>query len=287
MAPPAAPFHRFSIGDIAATVVADGPLSIGAPSRVFSTVPKAEIEAMLVSCGLPTGEIVIDQNALVLDSGGKRIVIETGMSSVARTPAMGRLGRNMAAAGIDPATVDAVVVSHPHIDHIGGIMAADGNRNFPNAQIYLHAADLDFWLDDARLGTPSEGSALAARKNLLPNRDRIACYADGEEFLPGVQAILAPGHTVGHTVFMITSGGHSLCHIGDLTHHLILVERPRMEIAFDTDPSEGARSRLRVFDMLATMRIPLMSYHLPWPGRGHLERRGEGFRYMADDGAQA
>jgi glyoxylase-like metal-dependent hydrolase (beta-lactamase superfamily II) len=209
------------------------------------------------------------------------------MASVARTPAMGRLAGNMAAAGIDPATIDAVVVSHPHIDHIGGIMAADGSHNFPNAQIYLHAADLDFWLDDARLGTPAEGSALAARKNLIPNRDRIVFYADGEEFLPGVQAIHAPGHTVGHTVFMITSGRAALCHIGDLTHHLILVERPRMEIAFDTDPQQGAQSRLRMFDMLAATRISFMSYHLAWPGRGHLERRGEGFRYVAADGAGA
>ena len=280
MAQPA-PIHHFTIGDIAATAVPDGPLSIGPPARVFSTVPKAEIESLLMSHGLPTGEIVIDQNALVLHSGGKRIVIETGMASVARTPAMGRLAGNMAAAGIDPATIDAVVVSHPHIDHIGGIMAADGSRNFPNAQIYLHADDLAFWLDDARLGTPAEGSALAARKNLLPNRDRIVCYADGEEFLPGVQAIHAPGHTVGHTIFMITSGSASLCHIGDLTHHLILVERPHMEIAFDTDPQQGAASRMRVFDMLATMHIPLMSYHLRWPGLGHLERRGEGFRYVA------
>ncbi len=273
--------HRFKIGAITATVISDGPLSIGAPARTFNTTPKADLDRMLAAHSLPTDEIVLNQNALVLDSGGKRILIETGMSSVARTPAMGQLVTNMKAAGVDPTTISAVVVSHPHVDHIGGIMAADGTRNFPNAQIYLHEADFAYWTDDARLGTRSEGSALAARKNLIPNRDRIVFYADGEEFLPGVQAMHAPGHTVGHTVFMLTSGGHSMCHIGDLTHHVILAEKPRMEVAFDTDPKLGVETRLRMFDMLATDRIPAFSYHLSWPGLGHLTKQGDGFRYIA------
>jgi glyoxylase-like metal-dependent hydrolase (beta-lactamase superfamily II) len=203
------------------------------------------------------------------------------MSSVKRTEDMGRLVQNLKQSGIDPNDIDAVIPTHAHIDHIGGIMAADGSRNFPNAQIYIAQADLEFWTDDKRMGTPGEGSSLAAKKNLLPNRDRIVFYNDGKEVIPGVQAMLTPGHTVGHTSFVITSGGKSLFVVGDLMHHVILVERPRMEVGFDTDPKQGIETRIKVMDMLAAQRMPALVYHMAWPGIGHFAKQGDGFRYVA------
>jgi glyoxylase-like metal-dependent hydrolase (beta-lactamase superfamily II) len=161
-------------------------------------------------------------------------------------------------------------------------MAADGSRNFPNAQIYISQADLEFWTDDKRLGTPAEGSALAARKNLIPNRDRIVFYKDGQEVLPGVQAMHTPGHTVGHTSFVVNSSGKSLFVVGDLMHHVILVEKPRMEVGFDTDPKQGIETRIKVMDMLAAQRMPALVYHLPWPGIGHFAKQGDGFRYVEE-----
>ena len=90
----------------------------------------------------------------------------------------------------------------------------------------------------------------------------------------------APGHTVGHTIYMITSDGKSLAAIGDLTHHqVLLLEKPRIEFAFDTDPKQSANTRVRVLDMLAANKIPLIAYHFPWPGIGHVAKQGEGFRY--------
>mgnify|MGYP003527876229 CR=1 FL=1 len=119
-----------------------------------------------------------------------------------------------------------------------------------------------------------------ARKNLLPLRDRIVFVKDGQEFLPGIQAIATPGHTVGHMVYMITSDGKSLCNIGDLAiHQILLVEKPRIEYAYDTDPRQSADTRVRILDMLAAQRIPLVAYHFPWPGIGHIGKQGDGFRY--------
>ena len=235
---PAPAFYRFKLGSIEATVVSDGPLSIGDPKNTFRGPTAEEIGKMMSDHFLPTNNVVLDQNVLVINTGDKLALFETGMSSVKRNDAMGQLAANLKKSGIDPSDIDAVIPTHAHIDHVGGIMAADGSRNFPNAQIHIAQSDFDFWTDDKRLGTPAEGSALAAKKNLLPNRDRIVFYKDGQDILPGVQAMHTPGHTVGHTSFVINSGGKSLFLVGDLMHHVILIEKPRMEVAFDTDPKQ-------------------------------------------------
>jgi glyoxylase-like metal-dependent hydrolase (beta-lactamase superfamily II) len=278
---PAPAFYRFKIGSIEATVVSDGPLAIGPASRTFRGPTADELGQMMSDHFLPADNVVLDQNVLVINTGDKLALFETGMSSVKRNDAMGRLVTNLKQSGIDPNDIDAVIPTHAHIDHVGGIMAADGSRNFPNAQIHISQADLEFWTDDKRLGTSAEGSALAAKKNLLPNRDRIVFYKDGQEVIPGVQAMHTPGHTVGHTCFVINSGAKSLFVIGDLTHHVILVEKPRMEVAFDTDPKQGVETRIKVMDMLARERMPALIYHLPWPGIGHFAKRGDGFHYVA------
>ena len=279
---PAPAFYRFKLGTIEATVVSDGPLAIGDPKNTFRGPTAEDISKMMSDQFLPTDNVVLDQNVLVINTGDKLAVFETGMSSVKRSDAMGRLAQNLKLAGIDPKDIDAVIPTHAHIDHVGGIMAADGSRNFPNAQIYIAQSDLEFWTDDRRAGTPAEGSMLAAKKNLLPNRDRIVFYNDGKDVIPGVQAMLTPGHTVGHTSFVINSGGKSLFLVGDLMHHVILIEKPRMEVVFDTDPKQGVETRVKVMDMLASQRMATLVYHLPWPGIGHLAKRGDGFHYVPE-----
>jgi glyoxylase-like metal-dependent hydrolase (beta-lactamase superfamily II) len=275
-------FYRFKLGSIEATIISDGPLSIGDPKRTFRGPTGEQMDKMMSDHFLPTDNVVLDQNVLVINTGDKLALFETGMSSVKRNDAMGRLVANLKLAGIDAADIDAVIPTHAHIDHIGGIMAADGSRNFPNAQIHIAQADLEFWTDDKRLGTPAEGSALAAKKNLLPNRDRIVFYQDGKDVLPGVQAIHTPGHTVGHTSFVINSGGQSLFIVGDLMHHVILIENPQMEVVFDTDPKQGIQTRIKVMDMLAAQRLRSLVYHLPWPGLGHFAKQGDGFHFVAE-----
>jgi glyoxylase-like metal-dependent hydrolase (beta-lactamase superfamily II) len=285
-APPlntAAPaFYRFKLGSIEATIVSDGPLSIGPAARTFRGPTEQELGKMMSDQFLPADNVVLDQNVLVINTGDKLALFETGMSSVKRNDAMGRLVASLKQSGIDPADIDAVIPTHAHIDHVGGIMAADGSRNFPNAQIHISQADLEYWTDDKRMGTPAEGSMLAAKKNLLPNRDRIVFYKDGQEVIPGVQAMHTPGHTVGHTSFVVTSGGQSLFVVGDLMHHVILVEKPRMEVAFDTDPKQGIETRVKVMDMLARDRMRALVYHMPWPGLGHFAKQGDGFHYVAE-----
>lgn len=229
--------------------------------------------------------MILEQNILVLNTGSKLVLFDTGMGeSQLFGPTPGRMMQNLAAAGINPADIDAVVCTHAHCDHVWGIMAANGKRNFPNAQIYISQTDFDYWTDEAKLGWSEPGYMNAfvagARQNLLPNRDRIIFFKDGEEFLPGIIAMAAPGHTLGHTMFLITSEGQTLAAIGDTTHHhVLLLKRPLMEFAFDTDPKLSAQTRLKVLEMLAHERIPIIAYHFPWPGIGHIAKAQEGFHF--------
>jgi glyoxylase-like metal-dependent hydrolase (beta-lactamase superfamily II) len=279
-------FYRFKIGSIEATVVSDGILPLGEPSGSFLGVSKEDIGKMLTDNFLSPDSVILEQNALVLNTGDRLILFDNGMgTSTMFGPTTGKLLASLKAAAIDPKDIDALVITHGHCDHCWGTMADDGSPNFPNAQIYISQADYDFWTDEAKLSVKEPAFMKVfvegARRNLVPNRDRIVFVKDGQEFLPGIQAIATPGHTVGHTIYIITSQGKSLAAIGDLTHHqVLLVEKPRIEFAYDTDPKQSANTRVRILDMLAAQRMPLLAYHFPWPGIGHVGKHGDGFRYF-------
>jgi len=277
-------FYRFGLGDAEVTVVSDGPLPLGPPKGTFVGVSDDEVKKMLSDNFLSPDNVVLEQNSPIVNTGDKLILFDTGMGTAKNFgPTTGRQQKSMKEAGIKPEDIDAVVFSHAHIDHIGGVVDDSGKVLFPNAQYYIAQSDLDFWTDEGKEGGPLKDFIVHARKNLLPVRDRLVFFKDGQEFLPGVQAISAPGHTVGHTIFMINSNGKSLAFLGDLTHHpILLLEKPRMQFSYDTDPKQAAETRVKLLDMIATNKIPVMAYHYAWPGIGHIAKTAEGFHYYPE-----
>jgi glyoxylase-like metal-dependent hydrolase (beta-lactamase superfamily II) len=273
-------WHRFKLGDAECTIVSDGPLSLGEPSGVFKGAPGEELEALLARNFYPPKVITAEQNVLVINIGGRLILFDTGLgASKLFGPTTGRLLENLKAAGIDPAAIDVVCLTHAHPDHCWGLMSED-RPNFPNARVFLSKADFDFWTDEGKL----QGSGMirdvvvGTRPQLLPLRERITFVGNGKETLPGVTAFSSPGHTVGHCHYVIASGRDTLIFAGDLAHHPILsLQRPRLEFGFDTDPKQGADSRIRVFDQAATDRTLMLTYHFPFPGLGHVAKSGDGF----------
>lgn len=280
-------YYRFKLGDAECTVVTDGQLPLGDPNGAFVNIARDEIARQLTANFLPTSNAVLEQNVLVVNFGDRVVLFDTGMGDdTLFGKTTGQLVSSLRAAGIQPGDVDAVVMSHAHIDHCGGLVGADGAPNFPNARLFIGEADFAYWTDDSKIPAnyPARPNFLKqAQKNLLPLKDRITFYRHEQEILPGVTALAAPGHTVSHSVFMITSGAGRLCYIGDLAHHpVLLLERPRTQFAFDTDPVQSAESRVRYMDMFAANRTPILAYHFAWPGLGHVSKQGDGFRYFPE-----
>lgn len=278
-------FYRFDIGSLEATVVSDGPLNLGEPKPgMFAGISQEEFNKTLADNFLPADKLQLEQNALVLNTGDKLVLFDTGLGSTKMMgDKTGRLFSTLTAAGIEPKDIDAVVLTHAHPDHCWALMTNEGARNFPNAQIYMAQADFDFWTDEAKLSNDAIKTFIeGTRKQLLPNRDRIVFIKDSQEVLPGIQALATPGHTVGHTAFLLTSRGKTVCNLGDVAaHHVLSVEKPRLQFAFDTDGKQAVETRLRVFDMLAAQKIPTLAYHFPWPGIGYLAKQGDAYRYIA------
>ncbi|WP_315836044.1 MBL fold metallo-hydrolase [Bradyrhizobium prioriisuperbiae] len=281
---PAPYYYRFKLGDAEATIISDGTLPLGDPHASFAGLTPAEMDKQLTDNFLPVSNAVLEQNILVLNTGDKMVLFDTGMgTSTLFGSTTGKLVANLKASGIDPGDIDAVVMSHAHIDHCGGCMSETDTRNFPNAQYYITQADYEYWTDPAKVAPSLKAFLDHAQKNLTPNRDRMVFIKDGQEFLPGIQAMAAPGHTVGHTIFMISSGKEQLCYIADLTHHpVLLLEKPLTEFAYDTDPKQSAQSRVKMLTTLATNRTPVLAYHFAWPGIGHIAKQGDGFRYFPE-----
>jgi glyoxylase-like metal-dependent hydrolase (beta-lactamase superfamily II) len=285
--PPA--WHRFRWGEFEATVLSDGHLPLGKPQESFSGPGADRIAPMLTSEFLDPNAATLEQNILVLNTGRQLLLFDTGMGesmgaeSKMFGPTTGRMLANLRAAGIQPEQIDMVIATHAHCDHVWGLVDEGGRRVFPNAQVAINEADVKFWTDDANKRGPAFMNAFieGAKKNLNAYRDRLVMVRNEQEVAPGVTAIFTPGHTVGHTVYAITSQGRTMVNTGDLAHHqVLLLRQPLMEFAFDTDPKQSAQTRARMLDRLATDRHAVLSYHFPWPGLGHVRKEGEGFAWV-------
>lgn len=272
---------QFKLGALKFTVIKDGSSVLEKPWETFGVNQKAEtVQALLAENFLPTERFVNSYSPVVIDTGSEVILVDTGFGAAMRDKGAGRLAEGLKLAGYSAQQITLVVLTHLHGDHIMGLMEA-GAPAYPNARYVTGRIEYDFWTDAARVGTPAEAGQKNVQANVVPLAEKITFLDDGDTVIPGMTAILAPGHTPGHMVFHIISEEKQIVLTADTANHYVLsLQQPEWEVRFDLDKAQAARTRRRIFDMIAKDRIPFIGYHMPFPAVGYLEKTDTGFRFV-------
>ncbi|MEM7694880.1 MAG: MBL fold metallo-hydrolase [Pseudomonadota bacterium] len=275
-------FHRMAVGNITVTAIADGHLSLGA--QVFPNASEEDFAAAMRAAFLPEDQpYAAPLNAYVVQTGDRTILIDAG-ASPQMAPSVGKLDENLAAAGIAPDTIDTILITHLHPDHIGGLMTDDGAVRFPNAELMVREAEVAFWTDPATRAAAPEGfRPMIDGTNAVVTAyaDQTTRFADDGEKAPGVTSVSMPGHTPGHTGFRVDDGDASLLIWGDIIHNAPLqMGNPKIFIGFDIDGEQAVATRASVLDMVTADRTLVAGMHMPFPGAGHIAAAGEGFAFV-------
>jgi glyoxylase-like metal-dependent hydrolase (beta-lactamase superfamily II) len=277
-------FYRSKLGDFEITVVSDGARPIPLPPTFVRNVSNAEVLAAAEAAYMPKGSIVAPFNPIVVNTGPKLVLIDTGYGP-GMAPTVGLLPATLAAAGIDPKAIDIVLISHMHGDHILGLKTPDGALAFPNAEIKVPAVDWTYWMSDENMSKAPEGFQKASfgfnRKIFSNLADRVTRYDWGKEVAPGITAVESSGHTPGHTSFVIASGSGRLFFTGDVVNvPELFLRNPDWQVMFDSEPEKAVVTRRRIFDMASAEKILVAGYHFPFPGLGYIEKAGTGYRLV-------
>ncbi|MGY4454405.1 glyoxylase-like metal-dependent hydrolase (beta-lactamase superfamily II) [Bradyrhizobium sp. i1.3.1] len=248
-APPAATqnasFYRYNVGTHQITVVCDGVATVNLTDNYAAGASKDDINKIFAENHLPTDKVTHTFNPVVVNTGPKLVVIDTGLGPDQFTQTKGKVGQfhnNLAAASIDRAAVDTVIISHFHGDHINGLLAAENKPAFPNAEIMVPAVEWKFWMDDGEMSKGTGNPILESNfKNIRRVFDalgrKVTQYESGKEVAPGISSVASPGHTPGHNSFIVASGAEKVLVQVDITAGaaFLFVKHPEWNIASDVD----------------------------------------------------
>jgi len=282
-------FYRYKVGDTEVTVVSDGSVTVPLPDGLVTNAKKEEVAASLEKAFRPRDTISFYFGPLVLNTGGKLIVIDTGNGPGAFASSKGANGQfatNLAAAGIDAKAVDMVVISHFHNDHVNGLLTADNQPAFPNAEVLVPAVEWKYWMDDGEMSRAPAGRMEGLFKN---NRrvfetglkKKVTPYEWDKDIVAGLRAVETIGHTPGHTSYVLSSGPNTVFIQSDVTNNPEPFARnPGWHAFFDQDGSQAETTRRKVYDMLAADRMLMQGFHYPFPGLAYIEKDGSGYRWV-------
>jgi len=282
------PFSRFKIGGIEVTTIYDGVWEKPHVPNFAKNASLDEVKAALVAGKLTDAYVPIPFSIPVVKVGGRTIMFDAGTGGQFPPAGQGKTGLmmdvNMRAAGIDPASITTIFVTHYHPDHIYGLMAKDTNAQiYPNAEIIVPASEHKFWTDASVFTKLPEGAhGLPKRiQATLPGWKNVRSFEGDIEVAPGIRAVAANGHTPGHTCYIVTSGAAQLWVTADICNIPALnMKNPGMNLVLDTDSAMAEASRRRIFEAAISEKAVLTGYHWGIPGAGTIVKDGAGYAFV-------
>ena len=265
------------IGDFLIQAISDGHLTTSLD--LLSHIDPAEAAQLQLKAGV-SDPSSIHINTYLVRGKGRTILIDAGAGGIKGWG--GELRGNLLRAGVQPTDVDTILLTHAHPDHVGGLIDAQGNPVFPDAELLIHPRELSFWEDDGNLARSNDrarGNFLLARQVFAGYRRNLRLLAEGD-VLPGISMVPLSGHTPGHTGYRVESEDRSALIWGDIVHFPhIQIARPDVSIAFDQDPQRAAAARSALLDMVSADRLIVAGMHLGELGFARIQRLGRGYSF--------
>jgi glyoxylase-like metal-dependent hydrolase (beta-lactamase superfamily II) len=262
---------RYKFGAFELTAISDGQVTLDQPWTVFGENQKPEtVQAFAKKYNLPADKHTITFTPVIVNTGNEVVLFDTGWGS--GNPGRGQFAATLGAAGYTLDQIDVVVLTHFHPDHMGGLM--DGDKPvFPNARYVMGEAEHNFWTNPAQDAGGTADFYKLTKAKVTPLAAKTTFVKGEGTAVAGITGIETPGHTPGHMSWRLESEGKQLVVTGDICNHAVLsMQQPKWHVLFDMDKELAVKTRMRMLDMLATDRIPMVGYHMPFPAVGFVEK---------------